>query len=166
MSEENNPVVRRMPLWRSALDDLMAEGVDYGKVIPALWFEERLKTARESMEFGLAISAIRRELEKKGFYLSGRGQNGNQFLIVPPEGNADAMQHYSRLAVDALKRGVILGTHTRLDSLSAADRRRHESILEKLAIRSVLINRSASVAAALKKYSPKVLKGKEEDRAA
>lgn len=156
MNENTNVV--RLPLWRSALDELLANGVEYGQVIPAEWFEQRLKAVRKSMQFGLAVSEIRRALETKGFYLCGRGQNGAQFVILPPENNSDVMEHYQRMAKDALVRGVILGTNTRLDLLRDEDRRRHETLLEKMAFKSVLLGRSQAIRKIVKQHAPKLLK--------
>lgn len=157
MDNEHKELIR-LPLWKAALDDMISQGISYGQTIPATWFEERLRTKRDTMQFGLAVSEIRRELEKRGFYLSGRGQNGSQFVIVPPENNVDVMLSYQRLAIDALKRGVILGTQTRLDTLADSDRRRHESVLEKLAVRSVLLARTKQVLRVVKNNAPNLLK--------
>lgn len=136
----------RLPIWKHALDQMREEGIAYGKTFPAEWFEKQLRTARDTMGFGLAISEIRRELEKDGFYISGRGQKGDQYVILEPASNQDVMLGYGRAALDALKRGVILGTNTRLDTLTANERRKHESILEKLAVRLALVRHSGSVA--------------------
>jgi hypothetical protein len=131
----------RLPLWKNVYEQMIAEGCDYGSTYHAEFFEESLKTLRDTMRFGLDLAKIRRALEHHGMYLTARGQNGNQFVIVPPESNADKLVGYQRAAIDALKRGVILGTNTRLDSLSDEQRRRHESTLEKLATRAALISR-------------------------
>jgi hypothetical protein len=133
MSDENQESqrARRLPLWRTCIDRLRAEQlISYGQVIKSEFFERELECKRDSMEFGLAISSIRRELEADGFYLSGRGQKGNQFVILPPASNASVMNQYSRAAIDALRRGTILGTNTRIDLLSESERRRHEGVLD------------------------------------
>ena len=132
--------------------------INYGAVIPAEFFEKCLSADRKSMAFSLAISSIRQELEEDGFYLSGQGQRGDQFTILQPSSNAGVMAQYSREAVRALKRGVILGTNTRLDTLTEPERRRHEGLLERLALRAALVQRSGQVATALKKVAPKLLK--------
>lgn len=155
MIDNNN--VTKLPLWKNALDEMRSNGVTHGSVYPAQFFEEHLKCPRTDMKFGLGISEIRRELEKDGFYLSGRGQKGNQFIVLPPESNADVMLGYQRAAVDALARGVILGTNTRLDSLSDSDRRRHEGLLQRMATKAVLMHRSQSIAKVLKTQAPKLL---------
>lgn len=152
-----NEEITRLPLWRGALEQLQKNGVEHGQTISAEWFEERLKCKRDEMEFGLSMSAIRRELEKDGYHISGRGQGGAQFIILPPENHAAVMAHYQRIAIDCLKRGVILGTATRIDLLNAEDRRRHESLCEKMATRSVLMARSGQIAKAIKEKAPKLL---------
>lgn len=147
----------RLPLWRECAKEMLAQGVEYGKVYPSAYFETWLRCAADSMGFSLGIAEIRRVLESHGFYLSGRGQKGEQYIILPPQANADVMQCYARKATDALKRGVILGTNTRLDSLGADDRRRHESMLEKMAVKFALVSRSQQVAAALPKSAQALL---------
>jgi hypothetical protein len=155
-STENNTVLR-LPLWRSTVEDMIKDGVEYGQTYEAKFFEDRLKCDRNSMQFGLAVSNIRRELERHGFYLSGRGQNGNQLVILPPASNADVLCSYSRAATDALKRGVILGTNTRLDMLTNGERTRHEKTLQILATKAALINRAKSIYSVVEKHAPKLL---------
>lgn len=157
MNTDTEPEVLRLPLWKNALEAMREDGIAYGKTYEADWLEKMLKCSREEMKFGLAISEIRRELEKDGYYLSGRGQKGNQFVVLPPESNADVMAGYQRAAVDALKRGVILGTNTRLDSLTDSDRKRHESLLERMATKAVLMQRSGAVAKIIHDTAPKLL---------
>lgn len=140
----------RLPLWRNCVDAMLSDGIEYGKTYTAEYFEGQLRCARDEMKFGLAISEIRRQLESKGFYLSGRGLNGNSFIILQPNDNVDVMRSYSSAALDALKRGVILGTNTRLDALSDEEKRRHESVLQKIAMRLVMMKKPMQIAGALK----------------
>ena len=155
---ETSTEVLRLPLWKNCLEAMLDGGIEHGKTYSAEFFEEHLKEKRDEMKFGFAIAEIRRELEKRGYYLSGRGQGGNQFIILPPENNMEVMLGYQRRAIDALKRGVILGTQTRLDLLQPTDRRRHESILEKIAIRTALMCRTKTVVRALGDKAAKLLK--------
>ena len=136
---------------------MLRAGVDYGQTYPADFFEKHLRTKRDTMQFGLAVSEIRRGLEREGFYLSGRGQNGNQYIILQPENNMSVLGMYQRAALDALKRGVVLGTATRLDTLSPDDRAKHERILEKIATRCVLMRRSESIAKVIRKTNQALL---------
>lgn len=142
----------RLPLWRSCVEKMLAEGVEYGKTYPADYFEKMLRCKRDEMKFGLGISEVRRALEanKPAFYLSGRGLKGDSFIILEPSQHVDVLWGYSHKALDALKRGVILGTNTRIDTLTTEERRRHESILEKLAFRLVMFKRTAQIAKAVK----------------
>jgi hypothetical protein len=140
----NNTVsfeVVKLPEWKSCLQDMLDEGVEYGKSYDAEYFEKRLKQDRMSMRFSLDVSRIRSELLRHGYYLSGRGGKGEVFEIVPAADNSGVMEQFQAAAAQALKRGVILGTNTRVDMLSDAERRRHDSILEKLAIRTALFSR-------------------------
>ena len=156
MNETTTETVR-LPLWKNVLDELKADGVSYGQVIESKWLEEKLCQPRTTMQFGLAVSEIRKGLEMDGFYLSGRGQGGNQFVILPPESNQDIMQSYEREASEALRRGVILGTGTKLDTLDAEQRRRHEARLEKLSIKCLLLSKPAQFWNLAMKHSKKIL---------
>lgn len=146
MNEQNDstPIhteLHRAPLWQTTLATMRKEGVAYDKTYSTEWLEQRLGANSDSVEFGFAISAIRRELEYEGFYLTARGQSGNGFVILPPEDNADVMLGYQRTAIDSLRRGVILGTNTKLETLTSDERRRHEAVLARLAQRAALVNR-------------------------
>lgn len=138
---ENNTEVLRLPLWKNCYEEMLRNGVDYGLTYSAEFFEERLKSKRDSMEFGLDVSKIRAALLSHGFFLSGRGQKGEQFVILEASANSSVMENFQSQAIKALRSGVILGTNTRVDVLNAEERRKHESMLEKLAIRSALISR-------------------------
>lgn len=143
--ETQNDNVVRLPLWRECVKEMLANGVNHGDVFPSKYFEDWLRVPPDSMRFGLDISNIRRVLEQNGYYLSGRGQKGEQFVILPPKANTSVMHAYSRSATDALKRGVILGTNTRIDLLGAEDRRRHEAMLEKMATKLALVHHSQRI---------------------
>ncbi len=154
MSTNENEIVR-LPLWKSCLDHMRETGIAYGQTFNAEYFEERLRCERTKQpHFSLAISEIRRALLEDGFYLSGRGGGGNIFTILPPENNAKVMANLSRQAADALKRGVILGTNTRIDTLSESERRRHVGILERMAIKSALLSRAGTIS----RQHPELLK--------
>jgi hypothetical protein len=135
----------RLPLWRTCAEAMIANGVEYGTTYTAEYFEEQLRCKRDEMKFGLGISEIRRVLETKGFYLSGRGLKGDSFIILEPNKNINVLSSYSSTAVDALSRGVILGTNTRLDTLTAEERRKHESALQKIAMRLVMVKKTKTI---------------------
>jgi hypothetical protein len=138
---ENNMEVVRLPLWKNCYEEMLRDGVDYGQTYTAEYFEERLKVKRDSMTFSLDISKIRAALLSHGLFLSGRGQKGEQFVILDASANTAVMENFQAQAVKALRSGVILGTNTRIDILTEEERRKHEATLERLAIRSALISR-------------------------
>jgi hypothetical protein len=133
--------VLRLPLWKNCLEAMIRDGVDHGKTYEAEFFENYFKTERTSMAFSLGVSQIRTALLEHGLFLSGRGQKGDQFVILDAASNTRVMENFQHQAAVALRKGVILGTNTRLDVLTDEERRRHESTLERLAIRSALMSR-------------------------
>lgn len=148
----------KLPEWRSCLEVMLADGVDYNKTYPVEFFERELRIpATAKMRFSLSISQIRRELQKQGFHLSGKGGNGKIWTILPAANNAGVMHSYNREAANALKRGVILGTNTPLELLTEQERRLHEKILEKMATRQVLLNRSEQIRKVIEKEKPRLL---------
>lgn len=127
MNNENNEPTGavKLPLWRNCLDYMQRnEMIYYGAVFPADFFEEQLREKRDSMQFGLAVSRIRAELLPFGFYLSGRGQNGNSFLIVPPENNSDVASNKLRTALKDIEQARILCEATATDTLDADQQRK------------------------------------------
>ena len=52
------------------------------------------------------------------------------------------MLGYQATALDRLKRGVILGTNTRLETLKEDERRQHEAVLARLAQKAALMQRN------------------------
>ncbi len=139
------PEVLRLPLWRTCYEEMLRDGIDYGKTYDASFFEERLKDKRDSMGFSLAVSQIRTALLHHGMFLSGRGQKGEQFVVVAAAANARVMENFQAQAVLALHKGVLLGRKTRIEVLTEEEREKHASTLERVAIRSALIARKIPV---------------------
>jgi len=160
MSDDNQKP-RKLPLWNSCVEKMKKDGIGYGSTYNAEFFEEHLGEPRDTMEFALGVSHVRRALEHDGFYLSGRGGNGTDFRVVPVERNCEVLKKYGRDARMALQRGCILGTSTPLHLLGAEDRRRHEAILERLAMQSVLVARTNGIVKVVKRHSPKLLSVKK-----
>lgn len=84
--------IRRLPLWRNLLDELLAEGIEYGKKYDAERFEEALSCKRNTMQFGIAVHKIRTALEEKGFYLQGHVMRDGILVVTPIERNLPAFQ--------------------------------------------------------------------------
>ena len=94
------------------------------------------------MAFQMATHSIRVVLRHRGMNFSQRGLRGAGFQILPPNTNADEMEHLNRVATNSLKASVILGTKTDLRLLSDCERKHHESVTEKMAHRLALLGRS------------------------
>lgn len=128
--------------WRLVAEDLLANEIDYGSFFPTAQLEKTLGLTREMPEFAFAMCGIRGILLNRGFYLTARGQHGEQYVVIPACENADVMLNMSQQASNALRKGIILGTMTSMDKLTPEERRRHESVLEKLAHKSALLRHS------------------------
>jgi len=148
---------QRLPLWRNFCERIVAAGLVENQTFTTELIARELSAHPASAQFAFAVHEIRRYLRRKGWVLSARGQNGTQYVILPRSRNADEMQRHQKRAITALREGVILGTQTPLDTLNAEDRRRHEAILEKLALKSVLIKRAGNVVRFLAKHKSKLL---------
>lgn len=129
--------------------------ISYGKVLETSYFEEQLRISstdeKDKREFGFAISHIRRELEKEGFYLNGRGQEGKSYTIIPPKDNRKVMKRYQDEAIDCLTRAATLGMTTDTSTLSDEEKRKHEHTLNVAATRLILMKRSTRVARFIEK---------------
>lgn len=149
MEEQQENKVTKLPLWKTCAEQMLEEGIDYGKTYPYQFFEDRLKADRNSIQFSIAISKIRHALLRKGFYLSGVGaQKHGCFCIQQPNANKATMTRMAKIAQRSLARGVILGTNTPLEILQAGDRKKHEQILERLQLKYMFIrspNRTARI---------------------
>ena len=139
---DETELLQRLPLWRDTLDRMIEIGIDYGAEFATSWMEAHLHQAYGSMAFSLAISRIRRELLEHGRYLSGRGTEGRKYVIIQPQDNHMVMINYQNEAIDLLKKGVILGATTDMKNLDEEQTRKHNSVLERLAVRSALMSRT------------------------
>lgn len=134
----------KLPEWKSCLEQMRSDGLEYGRVFTAEFLELHLGMKRDEMRFSLAISEIRRHLEKEGMFLNGQGQKGESFTIVPPEENAKVGTRYAYAATDALRRAHVLLETTPLETLTAEQRRKHEQVSGRIAIKVALMSRSAT----------------------
>lgn len=130
-----------LPEWKHALSEMENEGIEYGATFTVEWFREILRQEPDTVQFAMSIHSIRVALRERGMNLTSVGQDGKAWFIAPPQTNAREMQRMQRKAIRAMQQGVILGTNTPTELLSDTDRKRHEAVLERLAIRTALISR-------------------------
>ena len=137
----NEEEVRRLPLWKDWIER-NEHRIAHGLTVTMEEMEEALDGIRETQAFNMEVFKIRSELRHRGMNFSQRGLRGAGFQILPPNTNADEMEHLNRVALNSLKASVILGTRTNLSLLSDCERKRHESVTEKMAHRLALLGRS------------------------
>ena len=139
------------------MEAMREQGIEHEKVFTVEWLAKMLRFDADSMAFGIAISDIRRELEQDGFYLNGYGQNGESYQILHARDNHKVMERYQRQAMDSFRRAVILGGMTDTSSLTEEEKRKHEKVLSRAAIRLALTKRSTQVDRILKGADRKLL---------
>jgi hypothetical protein len=137
----NEEEVRRLPLWKDWIER-NEHRLAYGLTVTTEELETALEEKANTMAFQMATHSIRVVLRHRGMNFSQRGLRGAGFQILPPNTNADEMEHLNRVAINSLKASVILGTGTNLNLLSDCERKRHESVTEKMAHRLALLGRS------------------------
>jgi hypothetical protein len=147
---------RKHPLWKNVIVILEEQGVDYNTVLKVDWLEKELDVARNTKEFAFAIHGMREHFEQQGMYLTCLHRRGEEFYFRPAAENWEQMQKFQTKAIRALKRGVILGTNTPLDTLDPENRKRHEKQLEQMATRAALMMRQSTVL--------KILNGKKQEQ--
>jgi hypothetical protein len=149
--------VRKLPLWKSLLEEIIESGVDYGKSYRATYFEQALSCDRDSREFGLAVHNIRVELEKLGYYLQGHVARDGSLVILPPEGNIKVAENVERKIRKNRQRAIGLLVSTKPQSLPFKFRRSHERLVLKMQIRQILENRAGTIHGYLRKKAPKLI---------
>ena len=137
----NEEEVRRLPLWKDWIER-NEHRLAYGLTVTTDEMEAALEEKSGTMAFQMATHSIRVVLRHRGMNFSQRGLHGTGFQILPPNTNADEMEHLNRVAMNSLKASVILGTRTNLNLLSDCERKRHESVTEKMAHRLALLGRT------------------------
>ena len=122
----NNTETRRLPLWKAFIDN---HEIDFGSSWTSEYMASYLDEEIGTVNFGMAIVSIRKELHKRGMQLSSKGSNGTQYTIIQANENHGVMTGYQRKAMNAIKSSVVLGINTPRDMLSCDEQRRHENTL-------------------------------------
>lgn len=140
-----------LPAWRTLVNKMISDDITYEKSFPTQELEIFLNLKRDDPSFAFAMSHIRKVLLAKGMYLTSRGMKGECFIVLPAARNAEVMSAYSRRASDMLTNGIMLGSTTIKDTMTDEEKRRHDSVLEKLAHKAVLLRRSENIWSKLSK---------------
>lgn len=132
--------VDTLPLWKNWLDK-NEHRIIFGLEVTAIEMQEALKSETGTVHYNFAIHNIRLALRRRGMHFSGRGFDGEGFLIKAPETNAGTMLEMNERAKNAYKESLNLGINTPLDTLTLEQRNAHESIVAKSAMRFALLSR-------------------------
>lgn len=95
-------------LWKRLLDELIEQGITFGKQYSLAYLEQRLLCKADTMQFGIYISHINDDLKTDGLYLSSRGQDGAGYIVLNEEdAEALACARVSR-SFNEMKRAMVL----------------------------------------------------------
>lgn len=159
MIQEQNEVIH-LPLWKNVLEEMREEGITYGKVWKADFFETRLRCPRTDQRFDFAMMQIKQAIEIEDGYYLGSFENKAIWKIPESPNHEDVTQGFeSKLRRYAI-RAINLRSATLCNpaaDLTTEQRRRMESNLEKASFRLLLISRQASIVKELQKNSPRLL---------
>lgn len=139
MSEDTQDA-RKLPLWKAWVDE-HGESFGYGDSVSSGDLVKYLDESEDSLKFAMAIHEIRKWFRRKGMNFTARGQSGTGYVISPPASNRVEMERMAKAAASAMREGVILGSTTPLDMLTEEERRIHEKLTEKMAIRMAMLSR-------------------------
>lgn len=157
--------IRKLPLWKNALNALIVEGLQHGKEITAEFFEQHLSVKRGTVQYGAGVQAVREELLKRGHYLSGRGHNGAGFTLVAPSNFARIARNKSGVATRNMKRGITLLATTDIRGLNQAEQQDHIATLQKMQTRYALMRRPRTIWQTIERKAPGLLTVKTETTA-
>lgn len=139
MTVVDESVARKLPLWRDTLEQMLKDGIEYGKAYTTPWFEEKLCAKRKTLRFEIGIHRIRKSLYPLGYYITARGQNEAGYVIALAEENWAVGLAKMRRAIREIGNGYTLVRSTPTAQMTDGDRRRHEQALERLEIKASMI---------------------------
>ena len=109
-------------------------------------------------QFGFFVSDVREVLVSSGMWLSGEGQNSEGFFVLRASENAVLASRYAGKAHRALLLVQTLLECTPQDTMSEAEKRRHDKELRELRYSNRIYARQAEVVEVLRKHKPGILK--------
>lgn len=124
--------------------DTMLEGLEHGKEWGIEFFEEQLRIKRDRLSFGMMISEVNEQLEKRGYHLTSRGTNGVSYYIAPLEKSSSITSALNRKAMRLLKRSAVFAQSTLREhggKMDEKEKRRLEKQSQIQAMRYVLMTR-------------------------
>jgi len=155
---EDQPLLRKLPLTARCAEEIVRQGWKEGHSIHVTWFAKQLGETPGSLEFETAISEVRQLLEPHGLNLVGRGRLATQqFKIGLQAHNARETRNKTRRGQRLIERGLTLAVNTDRALLNDAERKQLDHVIEKTALKLLLLRRSGAVRRVLKKHNPELL---------
>jgi len=118
--------------------------IDHGKEWPTTWFEAELKIERNRASFGMAMSEVNAQLERRGYHLTSRGKFGQSYFVEPLQRTVGIVKMMNRRALKYLGRSAVFAHNVVVhhgDKLTESERRQIEKRAEVQAIRYALASR-------------------------
>jgi hypothetical protein len=130
----------------------------FGSFFPNEQISEWSGYEPNTQPFSFFLTNVRNVLVEQGMWLSGEGQEGKGFFVVRPSENAVVASRFTGKAQRALKAMETLLERTPLDTLSEAEKRRHEKELRELKYTNRFFERKSEAVRLLNKHAPGLLK--------
>jgi hypothetical protein len=150
----------RLPLWRKVLEQMRADGLEYGKSWPAEFFEKGFRSVRGSSAFAFELMGLRKELEDEDGYYMRSSENGAQFYIVEAEACEEVAQHFETKMKRYARRSLLLRVATlgnEKAKLSEETKAKMDKNAARAGTRLVLLARQDSISEAVRKHAPNLL---------
>ena len=150
----------KLPLWRSCVELMREQGLTYGKIYATEFFESNLRCQRDSQEFQFGMMHIYsalRKLEPERYVLTCRGQEGKQYIVLPPNETAEWSGEKFLQAQGIMLECYKVGCSVPKSLLNESEQKIHESRLERMGNKLALLNRSKAIFNAVKNIKPKLI---------
>ena len=157
---DENIKVERLPLWKNVLKNMRDDGLAYGKVWPASYFEAWLMCEHNSREFDFAMLSIKSQIETEDGYYLQSSNDGNLWSIPSAADHETVCERFDRNVKSFAIRAVLLRDSTLANptaQLTDQERAKMEKRMEIAGNRLALLNKTATITRAIKKRSPKLL---------
>lgn len=158
-----DPLVK-LPLWKRALEEMIRDGLNYGKSWPVEFYERHFRCNRHERAFGWEMMDLRQCLERDhGYYLRSE-ENGRLYTIPEAAAHEDVAKSFERRHRRFLRRSFDIRVSTLsnpLAKLEASERNEMNGNMERAAVRLILMDREKSVLDCIKQHAPQILHRKQ-----
>jgi hypothetical protein len=149
------------PIWRAVAEEMVQNGIEFGQTWPVDYFEGKLKCHRTDKRFVWEMIDLRHYIEVETGQYIGSSDNGRTYSVPPAFGHEDIASRFDHRVRRFAVRAVNMRSATLMNAkaiLTSSERATMEKNLEIASTRLVLLARSTSIAATVKKHAPRLLK--------